>query len=229
MVFHQEYDYFTDRGGLSGLFQLMQDIAGSHCGLMGLSAKRLSQDDLMWVVVRQYAKILRLPMPGERVAADTWHGGTKHMMFPRYFRVCSADGELLAEGGAVWAMVDMNDRKMKNPADYSLALQSEETGDEPRVQSPVKKLPTTGEAEFTVPPQYIDLNGHMNNTRYYDAAESCIAPETAGLSPVEVSTTFIAEVLQGEDMTIRWGSGDGMWYITGETEKPIFKMNISYK
>lgn len=229
MIFHKEYEHYDYRDGLGGLFNLLQDVAGDHCALMGLSAARLSQDRLMWVVVRHYAKIFRMPLPGERLAADTWHGGTRHMMFPRYYRLYSADGEQIVEGGAVWATVDMDERKLRNPADYSITLVSEETGHEPRLQGPVLKLPTTGETEFIVPPEYIDLNGHMNNTRYYDAVEACIAAGTAGLSPVEVSTTFIAEVRQGEDMTLRWGSKDGLWYITGETDKPIFKMNIRYE
>lgn len=229
MIYSQEFDYFTNRTGLSALFQLLQDVSGSHCRLMGLSHMRLSQDGLMWVVVRHYAKIARLPLPGEHVTADTWHGGTKHMLFPRYYRLYGADGEQLVEGGAVWAMVDMRERRMKNPADYSLVLPSEETGDEPCYQKPITTLPTTGEAEFIVPQEYIDLNGHMNNTRYYDAAEDSIAHETAGLTPVEVRTSFIAELPRGASMELHWGHNGGLWYIAGESDHPIFKMNIRYE
>lgn len=229
MVFQMEFDYSEYRPGLGGLFLLLQDVSAGHCGVMGLTSARLAEDGLMWVIARQYAQIERMPRPGERLIASTWHGGTRHMMFPRYCSVKAMDGELLLQGGALWAMASKCTRKMINPEDYGLALESEEIGNEPSIRTAVKKLPITGGCDFTVPPEYIDLNGHMNNTRYYDAAEHCLAGETAGLTPAEVTTTFISESRAGDTLHMQWGSSNGYWYIEGKNGKPVFRMGIQYK
>lgn len=229
MICSREFDYFTDRTGLSALFQIFQDVSAVHCELLGRSPERLWKDNLIWVVVRHYAKLKRLPKPGEHVRVQTWIGSTKHGMFPRYYKLFSAEGEELANGGALWAMVDMDTRRMVNPDSFGLSLNGDADDPEPQISFTVKKLPTDGKCGFTVPEKYVDENGHLNNTRYYDAAEDSIAHETAGLTPVEVRTSFIAELPRGASMELHWGHDGGLWYIAGESDHPIFKMNIRYE
>lgn len=229
MICSREYDYFTDRTGLSALFQVFQNVSAVHCKLLGRSPARLYQDNLIWVVVRHCAKITRLPAAGEHIRVQTWIGGTKHGMFPRYYRLYSADGEELALGGALWAMVDAGTRKMVNPDSFGLSMEGDPNDPELQMPTLVKKLPVSGKCGFAVPDEFVDENGHMNNTHYYDAAENSIAAETAGLSPVEVRTSFIAELPQGKAMELHWGSENGLWYISGESDHPIFKMNIRYE
>lgn len=229
MICSREFDYYTNRTGLSALFQIFQDISTVHCEELGRSPERLWKDNLIWVVVRHFAKISRLPAPGERVRVSTWIGDTKHGMFPRYYKLFSTGGEELASGGALWAMVDMDTRRMVNPDQFGLSMQGDPNDPELQMSSLVKKLPVSGKCGFAVPEEYVDENGHLNNTHYYDAAENSIANETAGLKPVEVRTSFIAELPRGAAMELHWGHDNGLWYISGESDHPIFKMNIRYE
>lgn len=229
MICSREFDYYTNRTGLSALFQIFQDISAVHCEELGRSPERLWKDNLIWVVVRHFAKISRLPAPGERVRVSTWIGDTKHGMFPRYYKLFSTGGEELACGGALWAMVDMDTRRMVNPDQFGLSMQGDPNDPELQMSSLVKKLPVSGKCGFAVPEEYVDENGHLNNTHYYDAAENSIANETAGLKPVEVRTSFIAELPRGAAMELHWGHDNGLWYISGESDHPIFKLNIRYE
>lgn len=229
MICSREFDYYTNRTGLSALFQIFQDISAVHCEELGRSPERLWKDNLIWVVVRHFAKISRLPAPGERVRVSTWIGDTKHGMFPRYYKLFSTGGEELASGGALWAMVDMDTRRMVNPDQFGLSMQGDPNDPELQMSSLVKKLPVSGKCGFAVPEEYVDENGHLNNTHYYDAAENSIANETAGLKPVEVRTSFIAELPRGAAMELHWGHDNGLWYMSGESDHSIFKMNIRYE
>ena len=81
---------------------------------------------------------------------------------------------------------------------------------------------------FTVPYSYVDLNGHMNNTRYFDLAEDCIPAAAAGKMLRRIQTEYVSEARFGESFTVSWGAEDGEYFLQGEGEKPFFRMRMQY-
>ncbi len=109
---------------------------------------------------------------------------------------------------------------------------------------------STAERTFTVPYSCVDLNGHMNNTRYFDLAEDLIFDmiSNAGhtgtegakgqtradssaeqpLFPKLVCTEFAKEVRLGDELKLSCNRQGSSFLVTGSTAKPCFKMRIEY-
>ena len=80
-----------------------------------------------------------------------------------------------------------------------------------------------------MPYSFVDLNGHMNNTRYFDLAEDCIGAAARGMLLREVQTEYVNEARFDEQLQLRWDREAGEVYISGESEKPVFRMILRYE
>ena len=97
--------------------------------------------------------------------------------------------------------------------------------EQPLPTAPVP-METERERAFTVPYSYVDLNGHMNNTRYFDLAEDCFAAPAAGKRLRSVQTEYKAEARLGETLTLRWGEHNGQCFLVGTVEKTAFSLRM---
>jgi acyl-ACP thioesterase len=79
-----------------------------------------------------------------------------------------------------------------------------------------------------VPFSFVDLNGHMNNTRYFDLAEDMIGESAKGRQLKEISTEYSSEIKIGESMELKWGNEDDLYYLEGNTERRVFRMSLKY-
>ena len=218
-------------GGLctQALFRFLQDIAGEQCVPYHLTGPDLEKKGLMWVIIRYRLEASRWPQPGERLLAHTWPGKTRHGMMPRFYAIRDEAGATVIAASSVWAVVDRQTRAMVNNADFGVTLEALETGEEIRLPGAIRRFETAAESVFTVPADYLDENGHMNNTFYYTVAERCIGRDARRDGLRELMTEHLNEALGGEELTLRWGEQDGLWYILGENGgRPVFRMNLRY-
>ncbi len=218
--------------GLStqALFKLLQDIAGEQCIPYHLTGPDLEQKGLMWVIIRYRLQAARWPQPGERLTAHTWPGKARHGMMPRFYVIKDEAGETRLAASSVWAVVDRHTRAMVSNEDFGVTLEALETGEEIRLPGAVRRIETGKEDAFTVPAEFLDENGHMNNTFYYTVAERCIGRDARRDSLREVMTEHQSEALCGEVLTLRWGEQDRLWFIQGEHgSKAVFRMNLRYE
>ena len=79
-----------------------------------------------------------------------------------------------------------------------------------------------------MPYSYVDINGHMNNTRYFDLAEDSIPAAAAGRALRSVLIEYANEARHGEELVVRWGQAGDDWYLTGEADKCVFRMRLGY-
>ena len=102
------------------------------------------------------------------------------------------------------------------------------TGEEIRLPTAPTRLELTDSVPFRVPYSYVDLNGHMNNTRYFDLAEDSIPASAAGKALRLVQTEYVSEARLGAALQVRWGEENGAFFLLGEGEKPVFRMRLEY-
>jgi len=229
-VFTQQHTVMPEGLTTRELFVWLQDIAGEQCVPLHLSGPDLEERGLMWVVIRYRVEVDRWPQAGETVSLNTWPGKPRHGMMPRFYTLTDAAGEKLLAVSSVWAVVDRQTRTMVNNEEVGVHLDALVTGEEIRLPGAIRKAETTEERDFTVPADYLDSNGHMNNTRYYTVAESCIGRDARQNTPVYIATEHISEALCGEKLTLRWAETDGQYYVSGENgDKPVFRMNLRYR
>ena len=211
------------------LFLMLQQVSGEHCDILGYGMDVIGPQNLIWVVVRQKLEILRYPAENEELHIETWPGPTRHGLFPRHYEIYDTSGELIATACALWTLVDVESRKMIKPEDYGVDLKGLVTGREKGNPRAPEKLAVNRESTFVVPTEYLDGNGHMNNTFYYRMAEESIGEEIKGKTLSFAATEYANEALLGDELKISIGNEEDKYYVTGETESVIFKMQLEYK
>ncbi|MBR0139009.1 MAG: hypothetical protein IJM17_01835 [Firmicutes bacterium] len=223
---------------LSSLFTYFQDIAGDHSTLLDCGADELAARGFFWAVTNYRAEISRLPEEGEELLLATCIGKPSHAIYPRYFRLFDEDEKLIASCASRWALVDI----VKRSAAVNSPLEKVFTGPknpwELKEAGPVKPADTSKTFDFSLPPEYIDRNGHMNNARYFDMAESMLAGDTEGLFPCFAAMEYRSELLPGKPMKVGTGeidtqslaeACDKAFYLCGNTEEAqIFRMKLGY-
>ncbi len=214
---------------LSRLFELLQEASIRHTEQLGMGREKTLDKGLLWVVTMQRCEIERMPEYDERITLTSWPGPMMHVFFPRYYRLADEQDNTLLSASALWMLVDEKTRKMVFPDEWGVEIAGVTTGREIRLPSGLKKLPCTDEASFTVPFSYVDLNGHMNNTRYFDLAEDHIPAAAEGKRLKAVSTEYTAEARFRDALTLRWGSEGERWYMEGLSDKPCFRLAMEYE
>ena len=213
----------------SELFRLLQEASIRHTEQLGMGREKTLDKGILWVLTLQQAQIRRMPEYDEQVVLKSWPGKTMHLLFPRYYSLETGDGEPLVKASALWCLVDSQSRKVVFPERYGVEIQGVVTGEEIALPGPPKRLTCTEERLFRVPYSYVDLNGHMNNTRYFDLAEDCIDAAAAGKRLRSVRTEYKNEARLGDELTLRWGRAGQRYYLTGAGAKPAFVMALEYQ
>lgn len=217
--------------GLSAreLFWILQEAAAAHSRELGYGETEMGALGVMWVVVRYYVTAERYPRGGERITVETWPGQTRHGMCPRFYLFRDAAGEIILSGSCLWAVVDRESRQMVSPHERGVDIEPLTTGLEARLPAVIRRPVTDRESEYTVPPEVLDTNGHMNNTRYFDLAERCTGLHAAERGLREVTAEYLSEALCGEHMRVLWGVDGRICTVVGESDTGhVFRMKLEY-
>lgn len=212
----------------SELFRLLQEASIRHTEELGMGRDKTLDRGILWVLGLQTAQIRRMPEYDEEIVLKSWPGRTMHVLFPRYYSVETKGGEPLLRASALWTLVDAKTRKMVFPEKVGVVIDGVTTGEEIALPSPPPRMVCTQQASFTVPYSYVDLNGHMNNTRFFDLAEDHIDAAAAGKALTAISVEYVNEAKYGQELTVSWGQEGQQYYLTGEGDSCVFRMRLTY-
>lgn len=221
----------------SELFKLLQEASIRHTEELGMGREKTLDRGILWVLLMQRAEIRRMPEYDEEIVLKSWPGKTMHLLFPRFYSLETEAGESLMKASALWSLVDAKTRKVVFPERYGVEIEGVTTGEEIALPGSIRKQDCNREQPFTVPYSFVDLNGHMNNTRYFDLAEDCVGAAARGKLLREIRTEYVNEARFGETLLLRWGGEDGEVFFSGESTaddpgaegKPVFRMTLNYE
>ena len=217
----------------SVLMRMLQEAAIAHTEELGMGREKTLDKGLLWIVSLQRTEILRMPVYDEKVTVRSWPGKTMHVFFPRYYELTSEDGaEVLVRASALWMLLDEKTRRFVFPETYGIMIDGCVSGSEIALPSSPKTLPLTETKSFTVPFSYVDLNGHMNNTRYYDLADDLLPFEKSGRQLKALSVEYLHEIREAQCIKLRYGfdeNGDSA-FLSGEEESgtALFRLRLEY-
>lgn len=214
---------------LSRLFTLLQEASIAHTTALGMGREKTLDRGLLWIVTLQQANIRRMPVYDEPIKLLSWPGDTMHLLFPRYYRIEGEAGDALIEASAIWALMDQTTRRVVFPEEHGVAIAGVRTGNEIPLPSAPKPPKCTETDTFTVPYSYVDLNGHMNNTRYFDLAEDRMPDALRKRALVGVQTEYAKEARQGTVITLREECADDRYLLSGEDGgQRLFRLSLTY-
>lgn len=214
---------------LSRLMTMLQEASIAHTTALGMGREMTLDRGLLWIVTLQQAKITRLPVYDETIRLRSWPGKMMHLLFPRYYRIEDKKGNALVEASALWALMDEKTRRVVFPELWGVKIRGVHTGKEiPLPAAP--KMPAAAETgAFTVPFSFVDLNGHMNNTRYFDLAADRM-PQELRTRPISgVQAEYAKEAKEGDTIFLRHETTDNAFLLSGEHDGTrLFRLSLTF-
>ncbi len=214
---------------LSRLFEMLQEAAIAHTELLGAGRSRTLDRGFLWVVTLQNLYISRLPEYDERIVLESWPGETMHTLFPRYWLIRDERGGELLRASSVWTLMDERTRRMAAEDETGIVIGGLVTGNEAPFPRPPRLLKAPEPLGFTVPRSFTDLNGHMNNTRYFDLAEDLLPEDLAGCAPCEIMSEFSGEAREGDCIALTKETDGDTFRLAGECGRRLFRLSIRFK
>ena len=214
---------------LSRLMTMLQEASIAHTTELGMGREKTLDRGLLWIVTLQQARIARLPEYDEPIRLKSWPGKMMHLLFPRYYRIEDKKGNALVEASALWALMDEKTRRVVFPELYGVKIRGVHTGRE--IPLPVApRMPQDGEPSvFTVPFSYVDLNGHMNNTRYFDLAEDRMPKTLHTRRLCGVQTEYAREAKEDETILLKSEVTPDAYLLSGEQNgAKLFRLMLTY-
>ena len=154
---------------ISTIFKYLQQVSTNHSELLGLGKKDTVDKGMFWVITRMQVKILRLPHMLETVTVTTHPSDLMIFMFPRHYEIYDEKGELCIVGNAVWVLLDNNTHKViMKPFGEGYTFKGETHPDDLKLPDRVIYDNLSKVETRRVRYNDIDLNGHLNNTKYID-------------------------------------------------------------
>jgi len=212
----------------SSMFQLFQELSVIHAASLGFGTQEVLSRGAVWVITMQRVEIKRMPQEQELIYLETWTGKTSHLLYPRFYRIMDEEGSVIIEASSLWTLMDIDSRKMLSTEQFGHEIVDMTCGKEISLPGAPKKAAAETLSRFTVPYSYLDQNGHMNNTRYFDLAEDIIPAPLEGKKLRTIVSRYQNEVRHGDTIELQWQERDGIWRISGGGEKKYFTINFEY-
>ena len=180
----------TRRLRMSELFRIMEEASIAHTEELGCTRDRTLDRGLLWIITRQQAEIEELPAYDEEIIVRSWQGDMMHVFFPRFYEIERA-GRVIVRGQALWMLLDEESRQMVMPEDYDIFIPGR-PGSDDIMLAPVVIPSELREGEsgndvnsgagagivirqdLVTRFSQVDINGHMNNTRYFDIIDDAL-------------------------------------------------------
>ena len=206
-IFHLNDTHVDCFGRLkpSVLLQYIQEVASVHGSALGADYETLAAKNLFWAILRTRVQISRLPVSGEQITLKTWPMPTTRVAYPRSIIAYDASGAELFRAITLWVMMDRTSRAMVIPAKSGIAVQGHLEGNELAAPGSVMPRPMENDHSRRVNFTDLDINGHMNNTRYFDWIYDLLPSSFHDNHAVkEFTICYLAEALEGQTLDMNW-------------------------
>jgi acyl-ACP thioesterase len=158
--------------------------------------------------------------------------------FPRAAVVKNDKGEELYRCTTLWALVNKHTRKLVLPADSGVTFPGCILGDELPVPNSFAALPQGQLSARKVCFSELDLNGHMNNTKYLDWVNDLLPSQFHKEHAFrDVNICYLSEALEGQTVTLSLNhledgslQVDGLRSETNDLDKKnrVFSVKVSF-
>lgn len=196
----------------SHILRFMQDAANWQMEVSGLSYDTLfTERNLAFVLAGMRLSLYAPIYSHQKITVQSWPCPSRGMTFLRCYRILR-DGLIVAEATSTWALIGVQDKKLHRVTELGDVYGAEpplELDFPGRMKFPVE-LVLVGER--TVEYADIDMNGHMNNTRYPDMLCGYL-DSMASKRVISMVLHFQSEAPLGETLKVYHGESDGVHYL----------------
>lgn len=233
LVLSNEAD-ISHRASLYSMGNYLQEAARSHAHQLGWGVESLRQDQMFWVLSRLEIQVKTYPSPGDIITVETWPKGTDRLFALRDFHVFLGK-EIIASATSSWALLQLPARRPAPLTSMSQVMYINQN--KHAITHVVDRLPAPG-AEVDVFDRKLmytelDLNGHVNNTRYINWMLDTL-PVNYHLNHHVVTARFnyLAEVFPHNSIIIKReqiSANSWLFGICDENKRDLFRGLLTFE
>lgn len=187
----------------SAVLELFQDAAGQHAEEIGVGYEAMINRSYMWVLLKVKLQVITHLKSHQSVVIKTWPLVPNRLSYRREFSIEDENGKPLIGGSSEWVV--MHSEKRRLVADPNLYPFTEGfltdmifEGKLDRVDDfEINQTPRIVNAGFSE----IDVNNHVNNTKYANYVLDAVAPNEKDILSV-FQIDYRKEVLEGTQLKI---------------------------
>ena len=154
---------------ISTIFKYLQQAATNHSEILGVGKKDTVDKGMFWVITRMRVVIYKMPKMLDTLTVTTHPGETMLFIFPRLYEIYDQHGDLCIAGSATWVLLDSLTHKVKmKPFEDGFKIPGEVKENDIALPDKVTFESIDKIDERRVRYSDIDLNGHLNNTKYIE-------------------------------------------------------------
>ncbi len=221
------YDRLTPRA----ILELFQDVAGNHAEEMGIGFKPLYEKNLIWVIARTKYIVEKKINRYTGVKVKTWPLTPGKLTFRREYLIYDNAGDIAVRGCADWVIVNRIEHSLASGVDI---FPKGEYSDVPAIDEKlrrIKDIDGKSSEPKTVIPQFtdIDLNGHVNNTKYADFAINALPKDEREIVSFQID--YHNEALVDEPLILSYVTDGKKAVVKGKNADEVkkFTCEIMYK
>ncbi len=208
----------------SSIFVRMQEVSEDHACEVGLGrVDIIDKFGICWVLTRVNLSMLSYPSIGETILVKTWPLKPKKMLFLRNYLFYDSKGQEIGRANIQWILFDVNKRRLmptSSIGDYPYCV------DEEPVVTPPNKiiLPKDMEEKSvrTVLYSDVDMNGHMNNTKYLNWICELFPTDFLKTHKIKnIRINYIAEAYIDQTITLMYKQVGNDHYIYGQSDGKV--------
>ncbi len=217
---------FTKRLKLSTLLGYFQEAASMHADNLGIGVDAIEKSyGIAWILIRIRVDVMEYPVWNDEISIETWHLKTKKFEFQRDFLVRDSKGRIVIRAVSSWVILDLKTRELKKTE--LLDINYPPGTEERAIDCRLGKLKAFGQPEFAykkvIGYSDIDINGHLNNSRYVDFAMDCFTVEAHRRYFIKsMQVSYVNEALPGDSIVFYRdisSLNSNLIYIEGISEK----------
>lgn len=187
----------------AAVLRLMQETANHNMQTAKPSYYELYEKGMAFVISRLHLKFNKPITRFDEYICSTWACPSKGVTFQRNYTV-EKDGEIFAFANSAWALVDFNSGALQKVNDFDRSGYCSDDAIEP-LNATRFKIPSECDLHCVGSKKVyysdIDLNLHMNNTRYPELLCDHM-PNIDKIFITEMYISFVGEAAFGEQIEI---------------------------
>jgi acyl-ACP thioesterase len=196
---------FNQRLTPVSLFYFLQESAWKHANSRGFGWTHLAERNEFWVLAKMHVLIKQMPKWTEKIRVETWGKSPELLTAFRDFEFFNTNNQSIILATSSWHILNMQTHR---PTALSHFVDDFPIVNRHAIEEKPQKIqiPTSNTIKsnfFTIFSSDIDINQHVNNTKYVQWAMDCIPFEFQKqylLSEIEVN--FLSEARIGENYFI---------------------------
>lgn len=217
----------------TNLMQLFQEAAGNHAQHLGAGYSALVKEQLFWALSRIRVEILKMPKWGDEIHIETWPCSLVGPFFRRDFLFYNEQDELICRGVSGWLLINATTMRPQRADRLTIELPFNEgkfalDGFPDRLNG-IAETPVFSKKILY---NEIDVNNHVNNTRYLDWVMDCFDSEFYQSNELRSFTLeFLGEMHWGDEVELMSGKEGSSYHIQAvnlQSGKVAFKADIDW-